>query len=1044
VRHRRRVIPLLLAAAASLAVALPIVGGAVPSGAVLPDLVADPPAFPAIEQHTFPDATQSLLLRFDGYVHNIGPGPLEVRGANRVGAEFQTTRQYVQTPTGMQATDPPTAGKYPRILYETEDGHNHFHLQKIARYSLWNQARTAEVAPGQKVGFCLEDTQRRETTGPANPVYENLNFCNQGNPSATSLTTGISAGWRDRYGASLALQWVDISDVQPGVYRLGAEIDTDNVIVEASEANNTVAFAAADTTVPGYRAQAVNAGTLPAAQASTITLRSQTFGSPGARRFRIASLPAAGVLRSGSTVLAVGSTITGDTVTYTPNSGASGPDTFTYTALDSTSQFPRTPAAASVTLTVGTAPVETTVAISGAPATLNEGTSAQLSATVANGPAGVTWAVNGVTGGNATVGTITTTGLYVAPANVPSGGAVTIRATSTAVPTAFDEVTIQIVDPGPVDPAPDPGTNFVANGSFETNLANWTTWQASLSRVQLADAPLGVTVARVARTAGTSFTLDDTPDSVTNATAGTTYTGAAYVKSAAAASLGKTVRVHLRERSASGAVLRTISGPTVTLTDSFQRVSAEVSPQAAGNRIEIYLAHLGAVAGSAFYVDAISLTNGQGGNQPPTASFGATTLNPTVGQQVTFSDNSTDEDGTITARAWDLDGDGAFDDGTGTTATWTYTSPGTVTARIRVTDDDGASSIGTRTVTVTSSAPANTPPAASFIASTLTPQTGATVTFTDTSTDSDGTIVARAWDLDGDGFDDGTGATASRVYTTAGEVTVRIRVTDDDAAETIASRTLTVSAAPPSNTPPVAAFDASTLTPQVGATVTFTDTSTDPDGTIVARAWDLDGDGFDDGTGATASRAYTAAGPVTVRLRVTDDDSAETIASRTITVESTTPPGGANLIANGSFETNLTGWTTWQASLAREQVAGTPAGSWAVKVTRTAGTAFTLDDSPTTVTSAAATTYRARVAVRAATTSAVGKPFEVFFRERSPSGTVLRNFAGPTVVLTNTFQVATADLAPLAAGNQLEVYFSTKQAVSGMAVYIDDAQLRTD
>ena len=92
-----------------------------------------------------------------------------VRGSNRSGAEFQTTRQYVQTPSGMQATDPPTAGRYPRILYETQDGHNHFHLQKIARYSLWNQARTAEVAPGQKVGFCLEDTQRRETTGPANP-----------------------------------------------------------------------------------------------------------------------------------------------------------------------------------------------------------------------------------------------------------------------------------------------------------------------------------------------------------------------------------------------------------------------------------------------------------------------------------------------------------------------------------------------------------------------------------------------------------------------------------------------------------------------------------------------------------------------------------------------------------------------------------------------------------------------------------------------------------------------------------------------------------
>jgi len=209
----------------------------------------------------------------------------------------------------------------------------------------------------------------------------------------------------------------------------------------------------------------------------------------------------------------------------------------------------------------------------------------------------------------------------------------------------------------------------------------------------------------------------------------------------------------------------------------------------------------------------------------------------------------------------------------------------------------------------------------------------------------------------------------------------------------------------------------------------------------VGRAWDLDNDGFDDGTGTTASRVYTAAGTVTARIRVTDDDGAQAIASRTLTV-SAAPPGGANLITNGSFETNVAGWTTWRASLAREVVAGTPAGAYAVKVTRTTGTAFTLDDSPATVASAQAVPYHATVAVRAATANAVGTPFELFFRERTPAGAVVRNFAGPTVVLSNTFEVATADLTP-AAGNQLEVYYSTKNAAAGMAIYIDDAQLRT-
>ena len=44
---------------------------------------------------------------------------------------------------------------------------------------------------------------------------------------------------------------------------------------------------------------------------------------------------------------------------------------------------------------------------------------------------GVTWSVNGVAGGNSTYGTITTKGLYTAPAAVPAQNVVTVKATST-------------------------------------------------------------------------------------------------------------------------------------------------------------------------------------------------------------------------------------------------------------------------------------------------------------------------------------------------------------------------------------------------------------------------------------------------------------------------------------------------------------------------------------------------------------------------------------------------------------------------------------
>ena len=55
--------------------------------------------------------------------------------------------------------------------------------------------------------------------------------------------------------------------------------------------------------------------------------------------------------------------------------------------------------------------------------------------------------------------------------------------------------------------------------------------------------------------------------------------------------------------------------------------------------------------------------------------------------------------------AWDLDGDGAFDDSTGATPNLTYSSPATVTAGLRVTDPGGLTD--TDSVVVSAS---NTPP----------------------------------------------------------------------------------------------------------------------------------------------------------------------------------------------------------------------------------------------------------------------------------------------------------------------------------------------
>ena len=115
--------------------------------------------------------------------------------------------------------------------------------------------------------------------------------------------------------------------------------------------------------------------------------------------------------------------------------------------------------------------------------------------------------------------------------------------------------------------------------------------------------------------------------------------------------------------------------------------------------------------GDLFYVDlggTIRRVRYFNQNQPPIAVASA---NPTSGAApltVAFDGTaSNDPDGDALTYAWDLDGDGAFDDAAAATASFTYTQPGMLTATLQVTDPSGAT--GTSSVTISAG---NTPPTA--------------------------------------------------------------------------------------------------------------------------------------------------------------------------------------------------------------------------------------------------------------------------------------------------------------------------------------------
>ncbi len=104
-------------------------------------------------------------------------------------------------------------------------------------------------------------------------------------------------------------------------------------------------------------------------------------------------------------------------------------------------------------------------------------------------------------------------------------------------------------------------------------------------------------------------------------------------------------------------------------------------------------------------------------NNPPTAVIHADPSSGPTPLTVTFDGTaSNDADGDALTYAWDLDGDGQYDDSTAATVQQTYTTSGTVIARLRVSDGHASGTTSTQinvantapTALITSPGPATT------------------------------------------------------------------------------------------------------------------------------------------------------------------------------------------------------------------------------------------------------------------------------------------------------------------------------------------------
>lgn len=172
------------------------------------------------------------LLRYTTVIVNVGAGAFEARGQRSSTSQLEMpTAQRVYDTTG-GSRDVSTSA----VMVFGGDGHNHWHVRDLESSDLIRLDNGVKVGTGTKRGFCFFDnTQYRLTLGgaPQSPIYPGC-----GNSSSLQVTMGLSVGWGDKYPSTLPDQYVDVTGLSAGRYRLLVTADAFGWFTESNDGNN--------------------------------------------------------------------------------------------------------------------------------------------------------------------------------------------------------------------------------------------------------------------------------------------------------------------------------------------------------------------------------------------------------------------------------------------------------------------------------------------------------------------------------------------------------------------------------------------------------------------------------------------------------------------------------------------------------------------------------------------------------------------------------------------------------------------------------------
>jgi hypothetical protein len=221
-RHRR------------LAIAIAVIAAfATPSAASAHDVLPDLGMAPLKDFRVDKTPSGQTILRYSAIVVNVGAGRFQLDGArtSASGSEMEVAQRIADS-SGIYRVQPT-----PARMYFAGDGHTHWHVADLEDSVLERLDNGVKVGSGAKHGFCFFDNYafRLNLLGaPASPYFTS---CGR-DPNVSSQNMGLSVGWGDIYSYQLVDQWIDITGLTAGRYRLRTTADAQNYYLESNETNN--------------------------------------------------------------------------------------------------------------------------------------------------------------------------------------------------------------------------------------------------------------------------------------------------------------------------------------------------------------------------------------------------------------------------------------------------------------------------------------------------------------------------------------------------------------------------------------------------------------------------------------------------------------------------------------------------------------------------------------------------------------------------------------------------------------------------------------